>query len=118
MKLLKAVGLLTAGIGGGSLLQMGEDSKIKDYLSSILGGAGAGAAIGSLVPFIGTAIGAGAGAVGGLGTQIFRDIRGGSTNSTTNNININVTGENSRETAIAIEQQLKNTQSLINNQGY
>lgn len=118
MKLLKAVGLLTAGMGGSGLMQMGEDSKIKDYLSSILGGAGAGAAIGSLIPFFGTAIGAGAGAVGGLGMQIFRDVTGESTNSTTNNININVTGENSRETAIAIEQQLKNTQSLINNQGY
>lgn len=60
------IGAVGAGVGGWALGQMyGEDSAMARYGSSVMTGAAAGATLGSVVPVIGTGIGALAG--GGLG---------------------------------------------------
>ena len=119
MKILKGAGLLGAGLTASGLIKENTDSKVGDYLGSAAGGAGIGAGIGSIIPIIGTTLGAILGGIGGLGVEAYKDLTGGgNTSNTSNNININVSGENARETAIAIEQQLKNSQSLLNNEGF
>lgn len=97
-----------------------EKLKGSGFLGSILKGAGAGAVAGSVLPVAGTVGGAViGGAIGGFHellkkskefTQEQRNI--------TNNINMNiVSGGDARETAVLTIEELKNTQSQLNNGG-
>jgi hypothetical protein len=76
-KLLMRGGLAAAAAGaGGMALDAVTDpgSATNRYGSSALTGAALGATAGSFVPIIGTAIGAGIGALGGLAVQGVRDL--------------------------------------------
>lgn len=46
-------------------MRTGQNSDMMDIGANMLGGAGAGAAVGSIIPGLGTAVGAGVGAIGG-----------------------------------------------------
>ncbi len=61
---------LAAGVGGAVLSSVaGEESVAARYGSAALSGAGLGATVGSLIPVVGTAVGAALGGVGGLIVQ-------------------------------------------------
>lgn len=76
-KLLKVGGIagMAAGLGGMALDAVTDQgSAANRYGSSAMTGAALGATAGSFVPIIGTAIGAGIGALGGLAVQGVRDL--------------------------------------------
>lgn len=76
-KLLKVGGIagVAAGLGGMALDAVTDQgSAANRYGSSAMTGAALGATAGSFVPVIGTAIGAGIGALGGLAVQGVRDL--------------------------------------------
>lgn len=70
-----SIGGLAAMAGGYALEKVaGEDSAITRYGSSAMGGAALEATIGSVVPVIGTGIGAAVGGAGGLAWEGVKDL--------------------------------------------
>ncbi len=76
-KTIGRAGLLGVGAWAGSAAldaAAGEDSAVARYGSSALNGAATGAFIGSVVPVLGTTVGAAVGGVLGLGVEGFKDL--------------------------------------------
>ncbi len=129
-------GLLGLGLTGGELASQGQEggNDAKSWLKTLTGGAlegGAiGGAVGSFVPVIGTALGAGVGGVLGAGyegiTKLLKDNKNATiqanqniTNNITQNINGNANANDvATATTNAIEDTIDTKGFMVNNDDY